>query len=278
MKQLDIAREDSHEIWIHCPWHKDENASLLVSKTGEFSGFFKCFSCGKFGTAKSLGLDITSKAYKKEHKHPNPIDWKRLSWEYEQRVINEFRYSIMQNKWGVSIKILKQLQLGWSGEAFTFPLRNENFEIIGIQRQFLDGSKKAINDSRLGLIIPQDVDFTGFVVCCEGTHDVATVLDLGFQTIGRPGANSVVSIAVKLLKGCKVLIIPDNDGVGIMGGDKLAAALKKTCVCNIMDVKKFGSCKDVSEFIEVKGKDYVRNYIKKEMHKVWENSTTNRIS
>lgn len=270
MKQLVIVEENEHEIIAYCPFHNDiKRPNLLISKTGEFAGFYKCWACGAWGRAKDLGLDINSKVYKKEHKYFNSINWAGLSYSYEQRVINEFRYNIMQNKWDVSVKILKQLQLGWSGEAFTFPLRNEIFEIIGIQRQFLDGSKKAINGSRLGLIIPQDVDFTGFVICCEGTHDVATVLDLGFQAIGRPGANSVVSIAVNLLKGCKVLIIPDNDEVGIMGGGKLAVALKKTCVCNIMDVKEFDSCKDISEFIEVKGKDYVRDCIKKEVQQMW---------
>jgi len=264
LQKLQIVSENKDEIWCRCCFHyPDKDASLLISKTGEFSGFYKCFGCGAFGPAKDLGLDITSKAYKKEHKYPNPIDWKRLSYSYEQRVINEFRYNIMQNKWDVSIKTLKAIQLGWSGEAFTFPLRNENFEIIGIQRQFLNGSKKAVNGSKLGLVIPNDIDFNQVVIVCEGVHDAAVVYDLGFQSIARPGANAVVSTTVKLLEGCTVLIIPDNDKVGIDGANKLAKKLEKVSRISVMNVENFNGEKDAALWVEKQGKSQVRDVFKR---------------
>lgn len=270
-KKIRIHSENDTEIWAYCPFHNDTGrANLLVSKTGSYAGFYKCFGCGKFGDAKSLGFDINIKRYKKEHKQPVPINWTALSQRYEQCAITEFRYHYLMNEWDIQRTTLEILDLGWDGEAFTFPMRNEFFEVCGIQRRFMDGKKRSIKGSQLGCLISSTIDFGDVIVICEGVHDTATILDLGFEAIGRPGACTCYTITAAVVAGCKVLIIPDNDKAGILGARELAReVVKDTSACGILSTK-FWDCKDISELVEKRGKGIVRNDIKKVIAKIKE--------
>ena len=266
--KLRIERETEQEIWAYCCYHKDKGrANMLISKVGSYKGFYKCFSCGKFGTAKSLGLDITTKRYQKEHKQPVPINWTALSQSYESCAIAEYRYHYLMTEWNIEKNVLEILNLGWDSEGFTFPMKNEFFEITGIQRRFMGGKKRSVKGSQLGCLIPDTLDFSDVILICEGVHDTATLLDLGFEAIGRPGACTCYEIAASILSGCTTLIIPDNDDAGIRGGRALAREVTKGSVCGIINTRSWG-CKDISELVEKRGKDRVRDDIKKVIYKI----------
>jgi DNA primase len=267
-KKIEVYSENNDEIWCFCPFHDDTGRpNLLVSKTGGYAGFYKCFGCGKFGDAKNLGFDIRSNKYQKAHKQPTPINWTSLSQTYESCTINEYRYHTLMEEWNVSRGVLEALNLGWDGEAYTFPMRNEYFEISGIQRRFMNGKKRSIKGSQLGCIIPTTIDFSDVILVCEGTHDTATVMDLGFEAIGRPGACTCYEIAASVLTGCRALIIPDKDEAGIRGARALAHEVTKGSVCGIINTRSWG-CKDISGLINIRGKDRVKEDLKQVIRKM----------
>lgn len=269
-QEIMVHSETNDELWCLCPFHEDKGRpNLMISKTGSYAGFYKCFACGKFGTAKSLGFDIHSHKYKKEHKLPVSMNWTALSQSYESRAIAEYRYHYLMNEWDVSKNVLEILNLGWDSEAFTWPMRNEFFEVTGIQRRFMDRKKRSVKGSQLGCIIPDTIDFSDVILVCEGVSDTATVLDLGFEAIGRPGACTCYEIAASVLTGCKALIIPDNDVAGIKGARALAREVTKGSVCGIVNTSSW-KCKDISELVHKRGKDTVRNEIKRVIVKIKE--------
>jgi len=268
--KLIIHSEDSSEIWAYCPFHNDKQTpNLLISKVGGYAGYYKCFACGKFGKAKDLGIDVESKVVKKLNNATKytPINWTKLSAEYEYTASEDFRYTPLMIDWGVSKNVLKRLRMGWSAieECYTFPMCNSMFAITGIQRRFTNQNKekKAISGSKLGCFVPIDIDFTDIIIICEGVHDTATILDLGFQAIGRPGASSVYQLTADIVSGCNVLIIPDNDAPGKDGAKRLYKELKPVCDrVVVLDTSKFGVCKDISEYIDYNSKESVRNILK----------------
>ncbi len=64
----------------------------------------------------------------------------------------------------------------------------------------------------------------------EGMSDVAVAFDLGFTAIGRPSATGGTGLVKKMVAGCDVVIVGENDGgVGVDGMNALAIALSATC-------------------------------------------------
>jgi len=144
---------------------------------------------------------------------------------------------------GVSSESLKRLDVGFDGEAFTFPMRDENLKVIGIRRRFDDGRKFAAAGSTNGLFIPEGLASDKPLVICEGPTDTAAGLDMGFEAIGRPNCNSRIKMTVEFARGRKkIVIVADNDAVGCAGAKNLAAELVKCCrqvkiICPPMGIK-----------------------------------------
>jgi DNA primase len=126
---------------------------------------------------------------------------------------------------GVSAASLERLGVGWDGEAFTFPMRDERGAVIGIRRRFADGRKNCATGSRNGLFVPDGITGGGHLLVCEGPTDCAAALDLGFEAIGRPNCNSKVRMTVRYVGARPVIIVADNDVAGIAGARGLAEAL-----------------------------------------------------
>lgn len=263
--KLIIVSENEHEIWAFCPFHNDRNrANLLLNKTGPLTGFYKCFGCGAFGSIKKVfGMDIASNKYRKSRRSVRPIDWVGLMKYYEELGLQSCKRYYLAGEWDVDSSVLSRLHIGWDGECFTYPMRNKNFCVVGMQRRYSNGSKKCVSGSRLGLIIPRDIDFTDVVIVCEGAHDTATVLDLGFNAIGRPGAMAVINETAAVLDGCYVAIIPDNDEPGVVGARRLAKEVVKTAKkCAIFNMRNKGDWKDISIWVNQEGKEVVRDALK----------------
>jgi hypothetical protein len=171
---------------------------------------------------------IDRRAFKVVEKPKAEIDFSKLAKEYQDRL------SDRQSRWlGESLQIteksLKRLGTGFDGKAFTFPMRDENLNIIGIRRRFGDGNKKALFGSTNGLFIPTGLGNDKPLVITEGPTDCGAALDLGFEAIGRPNCDSKIDMTVQFARGRKVVIICDNDMPGRDGAKKLAAELIKRC-------------------------------------------------
>ena len=126
---------------------------------------------------------------------------------------------------------LKKMDTGWDGEAYTFPVRDDKDQIIGIQRRFPDGSKSMVKGSANGIVIPR-LDWTNLNVLfiCEGVSDTATAVDFGFKVIGRlncgTGKDHIIKFCIKKLPN-QIVIVADNDEAGLKGAKSLGLSISQ---------------------------------------------------
>ncbi|MFC1765585.1 hypothetical protein ACFL6U_26365 [Planctomycetota bacterium] len=127
---------------------------------------------------------------------------------------------------GVSQLSLRRLQVGWDGQAYTFPMKDSDGNIIGIRRRFPTGRKVSIKGSKNGLFIPIDLQGDSSLLIVEGASDLAAALDLGFAGIGRPNCSSKILMTAEAARGrAEIVIVGDNDKMGRAGAEKLADTL-----------------------------------------------------
>jgi hypothetical protein len=127
---------------------------------------------------------------------------------------------------GVSRESLVRLGTGWNGSAWTFPMRNHRDEIVGFRTRLENGQKLAIRGSRSGLFIPRGAIRGEIIWIVEGPSDVAAMLDMGLNAIGRPSCRGSEKEIQRWVRGHRVVIVSDNDGAGIGGAESLERTLR----------------------------------------------------
>jgi len=261
LSELKIAKEDAHDLWCYCPNHNDtKTPNFLVSKTGKYAGYGKCFACGYYVEVDMEGRRKIVKA----QRIPNPINWNALNELYK----NNYQTGCLPfTKWDVTPDTLKLMDIGWDGESHTFPVYKNRKTMIGIQRIFEDNSKKLVHGSRMGIFIPFSYTYTkNYTVITEGVSDTAMAVDLNLNVIGRLSANCCEDIITNifrnlLVKDRIILILADNDEAGKKGAIKLATHLKPYSeYVKIVPSQKGG---DLREWVnEEKERSQIRQYIK----------------
>jgi len=131
---------------------------------------------------------------------------------------------------GVSPGSLSRLGVAWAAphRAWAFPMCNALRETIGVRLRAENGKKWAVRGSHNGLFWPDHLGSGGPLLLCEGPTDVAALLDLGYDAIGRPSCAGAVEIVIEVVRALnrrEVVIVADTDGPGIDGADRLAQAL-----------------------------------------------------
>jgi len=189
--------------------------------------------CGDAGYLHLLKTDrVRTKAVQRknrtEDKTTKSPDFDALAKQYQGR-ISRRQVAMLGRSLGVTAASLKRLGIGFDGQAFIFPMRNENKRIIGIRRRLGNGRKLCVTGSQNGLFIPSGLSNDKPLLICEGPTDTAAGLDLGFQAVGRPNCDSKIEMTVKFARGRKVVIICDNDAPGRDGAKKLAKKLIGHC-------------------------------------------------
>ncbi len=134
------VREYRGYIAACCPFHEDENPSLLVNPT-----FWRCLACGARGKTESL-LDILSRI-------PKPVEGrKRKAVNRLTYLINEFgingllRYvstpSYYMLKRGIDEKHQREVGVGTVEGMVIFPVKNNFGEVSGIVGRYVDEGVK----------------------------------------------------------------------------------------------------------------------------------------
>ena len=161
----------------------------------------------------------------------------------------------------LEVMALCLLGCAWApeSEAFAFPMMDERCQTIGIRLRNVYGKKWAVKGSKQGIFIPE-IEFTKRLYIVEGPTDTAAALSLGFSVIGRPsclGCEEMILQFIDIQKIKEVVIIADNDDVGIRGAEKLRSMLKvPSCLL-------IPPCKDVREFLQLGGtKEVLESMIK----------------
>ncbi len=190
---------------------------------------------------------------KKKRIKPISINWESLTHEY---TLYNDKWRELQELWNVRNDSLLEFSCGFDGQAYTFPMCNGQYQATGIQRVWLDGRKKAVHGSQLGLFIPMDLaGNTVFIV--EGISDAVAVYDLGFDVIGKPCAtygNKIIKDLVLESDIHSVVIIPDNDKAGQDSAWSLIKEIRHIVHYSLFE---FSEGKDIREHIQIKGKQFV---------------------
>jgi hypothetical protein len=103
---------------------------------------------------------------------------------------------------GVTADSLTALQVGWHpGQRFwSFPERDGNGRVIGINARYGDGSKKRLSGSKAGLTYADHWDTgVGPILLVEGASDTAALLTIGLSAVGRPSNRGGVDHLVDML-------------------------------------------------------------------------------
>lgn len=267
IEDIQIVKQTRKHAICFCPNHKDtKTPNLYITLTGDYYGSYYCFACGYHGRLSERAMeDLDLK--KKRRDKPVNIDWKQLVIDYYNWYWDK-HYSggiVLSDILDISMDSALEFLTGWDGTAFTTPMYNSSFDIIGIHRRFPNGKKCCVEGSQLGLFIScgykQRCNETLFI--CEGFSDTVSVYDLGFFAIGKPSAqfgDDYILDFINQNKIEKVIIIPDNDKteVGFKAAEKLAFLLvdKTFATTTIKSVRD--DIKDIREYIKFKGKSFVQ--------------------
>jgi len=158
-----------------------------------------------------------------------PPDWAAMLRRFE-RDTRTGEVERLAATLGVSPGSLSRLGVVWAAphRAWGFPMFDGKRQPIGIRLRAESGRKWAVSGSRNGLFWPHGLAGGGPLLVAEGPTDVAAMLDLGYDAIGRPscaGAVEMVVEVVQCLRRRDVVIVSDADEPGIEGADRLAKAL-----------------------------------------------------
>lgn len=268
-QKFQVVDESNRFLYALCPVHKDTKPSLCINRVpnrGKPKGYFYCFGCGYFGEITSAEVDALV---------VNPItnakstqisrNFAELYYEY---FVQEFALSkgaLLAEKWGVSLSVIWELGVGWDGHAHTIPFYNLD-KIVGIQRQFTKGFKCMVSGSNLGLIVPVTMSTDEVLFIPEGASDLACLLDMNFHGIGRPNALVGKDLVYNWLKRYnpaykKIIVVADNNDAGIQGAKEVQDYIDSEHLRSMILLPAKGF-KDVREWAQVSGKDYVKQIIK----------------
>jgi len=174
----------------------------------------------------------------------------------------------------ISTKSLDDWLVGYDGGSFTIPMFREDLSeyyrddgTCGVQRRFPDGTKRCVTGSRLGLMYPYgSIGDYQYVFVCEGFSDAVSIYDLGLNSIARPHCHYIDGIEIlfddeDFGEFYNVIIVPDNDVVGMKGAEKLYELLKWEYDCGIFSFDS--KVKDIREYIARVGKQQVKKELKR---------------
>lgn len=187
----------------------------------------------------------------KEPSNPTPtIDCRKLlsGWD---RPEHAQQIQALAHALGVSCGSLTALSCCWAREhrAWAFPMKDAYENVVGIRLRAINGDKFAVRGSHTGLFIPM-VKHTNTVMVLEGPSDTAAALDLGYYAVGKPsatgGALQLKQFVIRR-RIRRVVIVCDNDEVGIRGGRTLTEMLTVPCALVVLP------CKDVRSFLNLGG-------------------------
>ncbi len=234
-----ILKEETARHWrFLCPFHKEENASFTVNKNDPFYLYYRCWSCGVYGSAKKFARLIRndSNFIQKMTEGLKHCEFNRPTIDWFKRLgpRNYPAIYLLAKHLGVSWETVTKFDVGYylSGNnlskegKFLIPMYDEK-GVCGIQERWYEGDvckKKCQQHSKHGWFVPNEPKVQEKLFICEGWSDTVVMTELGTFALGRFNAlaTSVDNITVaKFVKYCSIYIVSDTDDVGIRGAKKL---------------------------------------------------------
>ncbi|MCC7389535.1 MAG: hypothetical protein IT431_12275 [Phycisphaerales bacterium] len=129
---------------------------------------------------------------------------------------------------GVTTDSLWRLGIGWDGRNWTFPMSNADGVVLGIRLRTPSGRKFSVKGGKHGLHIPTGLSGTGPLLLPEGPTDTAAALDLGFDSVGRPGCRGAMRLIAEYIRKQNptvAVVVADADAAGRGGAMDHAGTL-----------------------------------------------------
>ena len=277
-QQLKVVYSERGVVWAYCPYHNDKiRPNLSVSLLDKYYGKYKCWACGKTGyltkpQMKQLISPDSLISIPVSSSNDKLIDWAEFNNDCYNNLKKFPLLSIgLAKQLNVSTKSLRDWRVGYDGISFIIPMRGGNRDRYdcGAQRRFPDGTKRCVKGSCLGYMHPREPSHYT-VYLCEGFSDGISVHDLGLCSISRPHCHYIYN-AMDYIFNCwawfdNVVIIPDNDSVGMRGAETLYEKL--LCEGVSCEIFEFEGAKDIREYIFQHGKDKVFEELAKNIKSV----------
>lgn len=207
-----------------CPYHKENIPSLMIHRTGERAGQWKCWGCDRYGRLTNKEMQQLGCSKSKQIKRKTPEGWQKLQEFYQNAniLIDSDILKQCANLWNINENCLRETNCGASCTTndcyLIFPMRNENGQIIGIQKRFLDGAKRNLTGSKLGLFYNWPVVKQSQLIICEGLTDYLTLSDWGYWAVGAASATMNPKIILNFclqFTPTQIILCSDNDKAGI---------------------------------------------------------------
>ena len=143
------------------------------------------------------------------------IDWDSLLAQWRRNTLPG-QYRLLATSLGVTKGSLEHLGAVYAApyRAWAFPMRDHRRRVIGIRLRNDKGAKWAVRGSKQGLFWPDIRTGIDLLLIVEGVTDVAAMLDLGYDVIGRPSCSGGTRLIEKVIEHGRsrdVVILADRD-------------------------------------------------------------------
>lgn len=245
-----VKRYGSSQWQALCPSHPDKNRSLSIAQAGDRLLLHCHAGCAFSDILKAIGVS---------HTHEKPDDFK-LKTVPERKTAKLDHLGSMWALWsysttddqinalgvdlGVSSDSLRAVGCcwAWPHKGWGFPMHKADSSFSGMRLRGADGTKWSVSGGKEGMFmtyIKPDADFC----IVEGPTDLAALVTLGFNGLGRPNCSGAIKDIVAFChdERIKPIIIADDDEPGIKGATELARLINgaKTWMLPAKDVREF---------------------------------------
>ena len=255
-----IIKKNSGQAKVKCPKcsHERKKKSDPCLSVNIDEGIWNCHNCGWKGTLKQNNY-MENITYTKPKVRP------KVS-EYSKDILAFFNYrsiserTLIKNKVGEGLEYMPQLGRETNTIQFNY---YKNGELINVK--YRDGKKnfKLVKDAEKILYGLDDITECDEVIIVEGEMDKLAYYEAGYENcVSVP--NGASNMKLDYLKDFpdnlkKVYIATDNDEPGRKLAEELSRRLGRD-ICYRVNFKEF---KDANELLEKKGKEGVKESIKK---------------
>ncbi len=245
-----VGKQASNGEWrSFCPIHEDPKRSKSSSAMINFTmGVWNCNSakCGEHGTVKQLmralkqrgGEVIDLKTRKKVTAPEKPLPTDRDLRLWTKTLLNRSNaYRVMTEDRGIDRDTIREWGLGFDGQRFTIPIRDQHGELANVRR-YKPGRKvqnKMISWAPgwgAGRLMGWDVlldESIEDVILTGGELDMLIGRVHGLPTVTSTSGEGVWKPEwTEHFKGKRVFICYDDDKAGRIGGAKVASQLRGT--------------------------------------------------
>lgn len=206
-----------------CPAHDDRNPSLAIHQ-GDSGALVRCHAgCETTDVAGALRMELRD-LFDEAATPPAPTAKPTTKALPSQEALAHWTAGLdttpsreLVTRRGWSVGAIRELGVGWDGDRFTIPIRDDAGELLNVVRYRPDAKPKslALTGRPRGLFpAPETLNGSPVVFVVEGEPDALAAASIGLVAVAIPGANAWRSQWARRFAGRHVVIVPDCDHPG----------------------------------------------------------------